>query len=98
MPIEMTIEYTAKREDISALFKQPTMLLVVAVLAALPAVITLAGNYFAEHGISKRNTLVAATWWVGCFLLLQIFYRIRTKNDKRILTITADEISTSVGK
>jgi hypothetical protein len=99
----MVIEYTAKPRDIAALYSytRKHSLKLALIFYGLPIAITsfvLAGRRSPTHSLNLADWTIALIWGVVIFFLFPLILRLRTKKDKRTLSIQPDKLSTQVGK
>jgi hypothetical protein len=99
----MVIEYTAKPRDIAALYSytRKHSLKLALIFYGLPIAIAffvLAGRRSPTHSLNLADWTIALIWGVVIFFLFPLILRLRTKKDKRTLSIQPDKLSTQVGK
>jgi hypothetical protein len=99
----MVIEYTAKPRDIAALYSytRKHSLKLALIFYGLPIAIAffvLAGRRSPTHSLNLADWTIALIWGVVIFFLFPLILRLRTKKDKRTLSIQPDRLSTQVGK
>jgi hypothetical protein len=99
----MVIEYTAKPRDIAALYSytRKHSLKLALIFYGLPIAIAffvLAGRRSPSHSLNLADWTIALVWGVVIFFLFPLILRLRTKKDKRTLSIQPDRLSTQVGK
>jgi hypothetical protein len=99
----MVIEYTAKPGDIAALYSYTRKHSLKPALSfyGLPiamALLVLAERRSATHALTLADWAIALIWGAVLFFLFPLILRLRTKKDKRTLSIQPDKLSTQVGK
>ncbi len=99
----MVIEYTAKSRDIAALYSytRKHSIKVALISYGLPiamAVLFLAETRFLTHSLRLADWIIALVWGTVFFFLFPLILRLRTKKDKRTLSIQPDKLSTQIGK
>jgi hypothetical protein len=99
----MVIEYTAKPRDISALYSYTRRhsLKLALIFYGLPiamALLLLAERRSPTHSLTLADWTIALIWGAVFFLLFPLILRLRTKKDKRTLSIQPDKLLTQVGK
>ena len=98
----MDIEYTATPKDVTALYyyTRNHSLKLALVSYGLPvglAVLTLVERRSPAHSLTLADWLISLMWGLGFFLLFPLILRLRTKKDKRTLSIQPDRLSTRIG-
>ncbi len=99
----MVIEYTATSQDVAALYSytrkhSPKLALMFYGLPIGMVFIVLAERRSPTHSLTSADWTVALMWGVVFFLLFPLILRLRTKKDKRTLSIQPDKLSTQIGK
>lgn len=99
----MVIEYTAKPKDIAALFSytRKHSIKVALISYGLPiamAILFLAETRSVTHSLRLADWVIALVWAAVLFFLFPLILRLRTKKDKRTLSIQPDKLSTQIGK
>lgn len=99
----MVIEYTATPGDVAALYSYTRRRSVKLALISygLPiglAAIVLLDRRSAAHSLTVADWAIALIWGAIIFSLFPLILRVRTKKDKRTLSIQPDKLSTQVGK
>jgi hypothetical protein len=98
----MVIEYTATPKDVAALYSHTRKhsLKLRLICYGLPvgvAAIALLGRLSPGHRLTSADWVIALIWGTVCVFVFPLFLRIRTKKDKRTLSIRPDKLSTRVG-
>lgn len=98
----MVIEYTATPKDVAALYyyTRNHSLKLALVSYGLPiglAALTLIERRSPEHALALRDWAIALIWGLVFFFLFPLILRLRTKKDKRTLSIQPDKLSTRIG-
>ena len=99
----MVIEYTAKPRDISAFYSytRKHSIKLALIFYGLPismAVLMLAEHRSPTHSLTLTDWIIALIWGAALFLLFPLILRLRTKKDKRTLSIQSDKLSTQIGR
>ena len=99
----MVIEYTAKPRDVAALYSYTRnhSLKLALVFYGWPialALLVLSQRRSPNHPLTVADGFIALIWGVVFFFFFPLFLRLRTKKDKRTLSIQPDELSTQIGK
>ena len=99
----MVIEYTAKPRDIAALYSYTRkhsvkLALIFYGLPIAMALLVLAERHSSKHSLTLADWTFAVMWGTVCFFLFPLVLRLRTKKDKRTLSIQPDMLSTQIGK
>ncbi len=99
----MVIEYTAKPGDIAALYSytRKHSLKLALSFYGLPiamALLVLVERRSPTHALTLADWAIALIWGAVLFFLFPLILRLRTKKDKRTLSIQPDKLSTQVGK
>lgn len=68
------------------------------VLPAFVAVASLIGAYVGRHVITTADLMIAAAWGVGALLLMPMLVAARTKTQERVLELTPEGITTTLGR
>lgn len=98
----MTIEYTAKPSDIAALYSYERKHSAKLALISYGLPIAMAVFFLAEMRLN--HSLILADWTIALilgavfFFLFPLILRLRTKKNKRTLSIHPDKLSTQIGK
>lgn len=99
----MQLEYSLTRTEILVTFLQglsrsPRLLVRILILCLLPGTISLAlSSDFAHHAtLSAAASLIP--WTVGTFCCLLFLVFLKAKTARRVMIVTEDGISTSIGK
>jgi hypothetical protein len=98
----MVIEYTATPKDVAALYSYARKHSVKLALISygLPiglAVVVLVERLSPRHPLALADWTIALIWGVVLFFALPLILRLRTKKDKRTLSIQPDKLSTRIG-
>lgn len=98
----MIIEYTATPKDVAALYyyTRNHSLRLAVVSYGLPvglAALTLFESRSPGHPLTLADWAIALTWGLVLFFLFPLILRLRTKKDKRTLSIQPDKLSTRIG-
>lgn len=99
----MMIEYTATPKDVAALYSytRKHSLKLALISYGLPiglAIIVLVGRLSASHSLTLADWTIALIWGVVFFFAFPLILKLRTKKDKRTLSIQPDKLSTRIGK
>jgi len=99
----VVIEYTAKPSDIAALYSytRKHSIKLALISYALPiafAILLLAEFRSIAHSLNLGDWIIALVWGAGLFFLFPLLLRLRTKKNKRTLSIQPDKLSTQIGK
>jgi len=99
----MVIEYTATPRDIAALYSYTRRhsLKLALMFYGLPiamALLVLAERRSPTHSLTLADWIVALIWGAVFFFLFPLMLRLRTKKDKRTLSIQPEKLSTQIGK
>lgn len=99
----MVIEYTPKPRDIAALYSYTRKHSVKLALIfygppIVMALLILAERRSTAHSLTLADWTSALIWGAVFFFLFPLILRLRTKKDKRTLSIQPDKLSTQVGK
>jgi hypothetical protein len=99
----MVIEYTATPGDVAALYSYARRhsLKSAVIFYGLPivlAAIILLDRRSPGHSLTLTDWLIALIWGAVIFSLFPLILRLRTKKDKRTLSIQPDKLSTQIGK
>jgi hypothetical protein len=99
----MTIEYTATQKDVSAAYSyawkhSSYMRHRIYLLAAGFVLSDILLRYLGYGYITVRDCLYALGYGAAFVLILPYFLRLRTKRDKRTLSIDPVQISTQIGR
>jgi hypothetical protein len=98
----MVIEYTATPRDVAALYSYTRthslkLRLIFYGLPVCVAAIALLGRLSPGHRLTPTDWIVALVWGAVFFFMFPLILRLRTKKDKRTLSIRADKLSTRIG-
>lgn len=98
----MVIEYTATPKDVAALYyyTRNHSLKLALVSYGLPvglATLTLFESRSPGHTLTLADWSIALAWGLVFFFLFPLILRLRTKRDKRTLSIQPDKLSTQIG-
>jgi YcxB-like protein len=99
----MVIEYTATPRDVAALYSytrkhSPKLALMFYGLPIGMVLIVLAERHSPTHSLTSADWAIALMWGAVFFFLFPLILRLRTKKDKRTLSIQPDKLSTQVGR
>ena len=99
----MVIEYTASHKDIAALYSytRKHSLKLALIFYGLPigmALLALAERRSPTHSLTLADWTIALIWGAVFFFLFPLILRLRTKKEKRTLSIQPAKLSTQVGK
>jgi signal transduction histidine kinase len=99
----MVIEYTATPRDVAALYSytRKHSLKLALIFYGLPiamGLLVLLGHRSPTHSLTIGDWFVALVWAALLFFLFPLMLRLRTKKDKRTLSIQPDMLSTQIGK
>jgi hypothetical protein len=98
----MVIEYTATPKDVAALYSYTRnhslkLRLIFYGLPVAVAAIALLGRLSPGHRLTPADWMIALIWGTVFFFMFPLILRLRTKKDKRTLSIQADKLSTRIG-
>jgi YcxB-like protein len=98
----MVIEYTATPKDVGALYSYTRkhslkLRLIFYGLPVCVAAIALLGRLTPGHRLTLTDSMIALVWGAVSFFIFPLFLRLRTKKDKRTLSIQPDKLSTRIG-
>ena len=98
----MVIEYTATPKDVAALYSYARRHSVKLALISygLPiglVIFNLVPRMSPGHSLTRTDWIIALAWGLASFLVLPLVLRLRTKKDKRTLSIQPDKLSTRIG-
>jgi hypothetical protein len=98
----MVIEYTATPKDVAALYyyTRNHSLKLALVSYGLPvglAALTLVERRSPGHTLTPADWTIALMWGLVFFFLFPLILRLRTKKDKRTLSIQPDKLATRIG-
>jgi hypothetical protein len=99
----MVIEYTATPKDVAALYSytRKHSLKGQLLFYGLPVGLTcflLVESLAIGHRITLANWILALIFGLGLFFLFPLILRLRTKKDRRTLSIQPDKISSQIGR
>jgi len=99
----MVIEYTAEPRDIAAFYSytRKHSIKLAALSFGLPivaALFILATLRSPGHGLNPTDWIIALIWGTALYFLFPLILRLRTKKDKRTLSIQPDKLSTQIGR
>ena len=99
----MVIEYTATPGDVAALYSYTRrhslkLALISYGLPIVLAAIILLDRRSPAHSLTLTDWVIAMIWGALIFSLFPLILRLRTKKDKRTLSIQPDKLSTQIGK
>lgn len=99
----MVIEYIATRRDIAALYSytRKHSVKLAAMYYGLPlamAAFVLIDIHSATHTLTLGDGIIALIMGAVFFALFPLILKLRTKKDKRILSIQPERLSTQIGK
>jgi hypothetical protein len=99
----MVIEYTAEPRDIAALYSytRKHSIKLALIFYGLPiamVLLVLAERRSPTHSLTLADWTTALIWGAVFFFLFPLILRLRTKKDKRTLSIQPDKLSTQIGK
>jgi len=98
----MVIEFTATPKDVAALYYYTRNHSLKLALVAYGLPVALAGLTLFEsrspgHTLTWADWTTALIWGLVAFFLFPFILRLRTKKDKRTLSIQPDKLSTQIG-
>lgn len=98
----MVIEYTATPKDVAALYyyTRNHSLKLALVSYGMPiglAALTLLGRRSPGHTLTVVDCTTALIWGIAAFVLTPLVLKLRTKKNKRTLSIQPDKLSTQIG-
>ena len=68
------------------------------VLPAFVAVASLLGAYVGRREVTTADVMIAAAWAIGALLLMPMLVAARTKGQERVLELSREGITTTIGR
>lgn len=68
------------------------------VLPLFVAIASLMGAYVGRHVVTTADLMIAAAWAIGALLLMPMLVAARTKTQERVLELTPEGITTTIGR